>query len=88
MKSVQRELEDVVFTEADARWVHHPHSDAFVVTTWVTNINVHRMLVDNGSAIDIIYLDTYKRMGLNKGDLSPTTTHLYGFTKDVISKAR
>ena len=32
IKQAQRELEDIVFREADARWVHHPHTDALVIT--------------------------------------------------------
>ena len=58
VKSVMRELEDVIFTEADARWVQHPYSDALVITTSVGNNNVHKMLIDNGSVMGIIYLDT------------------------------
>ena len=84
MKSAWWELEDIVFTEVDTRWVHHPHSDALVITTWIINNNVHKILVDNGSAIDIIYLDAYKGMGLNKCDSSPTTTPLYRFTGDHV----
>ena len=52
------------------------------MTTIITSNNVHRMLLDNGSIIDIIYLDAYKRMGLDEHDLSPTTSSLYGFTGD------
>lgn len=45
------------------------------------------MLVDNGSTVDILYLDAYKKTGLTKSDLSPSTSPLYGFTKDhVISR--
>ena len=62
-KNAQGELEEIVFTKADSRWVHHPHTDALVITAMVTNNNVHRLLVDDGSAIDIIYLNVYKRMG-------------------------
>ena len=40
-KQVQQELEDIVFTEADARWVHHPHADALVVIARISNNNVH-----------------------------------------------
>ena len=89
MKSAQRELEDIVFIEADSRWLHYPHNDALFITTQIANSNIHIMLVDNGNAVDIIYLDGHKRMGLNEGDLSPTTTPLYWFTRDhVISKGR
>ena len=40
------------------------------------------MLADNGSVVDIIYLDVYKRIGLTESELSPTTSSLYGFTRD------
>ena len=60
------------------------HSDVLVITARVANNNVHKMLVDNGSAVDIIYLDAYKRMRLTEGELSPTTASLYRFTRDHV----
>lgn len=84
LKSSRRDLEDIVFTEADRRWVHHPHNDALVITKKIENNNVHRMLVDNGSAVDILYLNTYKRMSVNKSDLQPCASSLYGFTSDYL----
>ena len=53
--NTQRELEDIIFAEVDIKWVHHPHIDDFFIIVRVANNNVHRMLVDNGSAIDILY---------------------------------
>ena len=50
----------------------------------VTNSNVHRLMVDDGSVVDILYLDAYKRMGLTKSELRPTTSPLYGFTRDHV----
>ena len=81
-KAPRQELEDVVFTEVNARWVHY--IDALVITTRVANRNIHRMLVDNGSAVDIVYLDAYKRMGLTESKLSPMTSPLYGSTRDHV----
>ena len=46
---------DIVFTQANANWVHHPHEDAVVITVEVTNNLVHRLLVDSGSAVNILY---------------------------------
>ena len=34
--------------------------------------------------MDIIYLDAYKRMGLNESELNLTTLPFYGFTKDHV----
>ena len=42
------------------------------------------MLVDDGSVVDIIYLDAYKKMDLIETELSPGTSPLYGFTEDHI----
>ena len=56
-KNEQRELKDIVFTVADARWVHHPYVDALVITARVANNNIYRLLVDDGIAVDIIYLE-------------------------------
>ena len=43
--------------------------------------------MDDGSAVDILYLSAYKKMGLTEEDLDPNTSPLYGFTGDhVVSK--
>ena len=41
-------------------------------------------MVDDGSAVDILYLDAYKWMRLAENALTPTTFLLYGFTRDHI----
>ena len=64
--------------------MHHPHEDALVVTTKIANSLIHRMLVDNGNAINILYWDAYQKIGLTRTDLSPTTSPLYKFTKDHV----
>ncbi|PON61209.1 hypothetical protein PanWU01x14_147990, partial [Parasponia andersonii] len=43
-----------------------------------------RVLVDNGCAVDNLYYDAFKKMGLNESDLKPTITPLYGFTGDSL----
>ena len=50
----RRELEDIVFTEVDSTWVHHPHDDALVITTRISDNNVQQLMVDGGSTIDIL----------------------------------
>ena len=43
------------FSEDVARRLHHPHDDALVVSLWVGDYNMHRVLVDNGNSADILY---------------------------------
>ena len=33
--------DDIVFTQADTSWVHHPYEDALVITIEVANNLVH-----------------------------------------------
>ena len=41
-------------------------------------------MVDDDSAVDILYLNAYKRMVLAESDLNPTTSPFYGFTRDHV----
>ena len=83
-KQARRELKDIVFRETDTRWVHHPHVDALVITARVANSNVHCLKVDDGSTTNILYLNTYKKMGLIEDGLEPNNFPLYGLTRDHV----
>ena len=54
-KIARMESPIIGFSEEDARRFHHPHDDALVVSIRVGDYNMHRVLVDNGSSIDILY---------------------------------
>ena len=43
------------FSEEDACQLHHPHDDALVVSIRVEDYNMHWVLVNNGSSVDILY---------------------------------
>ena len=45
-------------------------------------------MVDDGSAVDILYLNAYKRMGLIEDELDPNSSSLYGFTRDHVIPKR
>ena len=77
-------MDDITFSERDAYHVRHPHCDALVIKAMIANNNVHRMLVDNGSSMDILYLQVLERMGLKVSDLKPPPNPVYGFTGDSI----
>ena len=53
-KPFNGENDDITFRESDAHLVHHPHCDALVITIIMANNNVHNILVDNGSSVDIL----------------------------------
>ena len=41
-------------------------------------------MVDDGSEVDTLYLNAYKRMSLTEDDLDPNSSPLYGFTRDHV----
>ncbi|XP_024017308.1 uncharacterized protein LOC112090382 [Morus notabilis] len=75
---------DVAFNEDDASGVHFPHNDALVVEAVIRNHTVCRILVDNGSSVDLLYSDCLEKMGIHEGQLERTTRPLYGFTGDSV----
>ncbi|XP_031249007.1 uncharacterized protein LOC116106835 [Pistacia vera] len=44
--------------------------------------DVHRMLVDNGSAVNVLFQPAFERMKLDEADLKLASIPLYGFTRD------
>ena len=63
----------------DAWRLHHPHYAAFVVSLRVGDYNMHRVLVDNSSSVDILYYPVFQQMRINQERLIPTNVSLVGF---------
>ena len=55
----RRTDQDMSFNEADARGVKQPHNDPLVIMLNIEGFNTKRILVDNGSSTNIIYLPTF-----------------------------
>ncbi|XP_074326570.1 uncharacterized protein LOC141664514 [Apium graveolens] len=83
-KLFEREANDIVFKENDAKWVHYPHTDALDIKMKIGTVNVHRAMVDTGSSADVLTYDSYKKLGLLDRELTSTGGHLYGFTGNSI----
>lgn len=81
-KCPQITQEDITFIEEDSWGVQHPHDDALVVTLVIANHRTRRVLIDNDSSIDILYLFTFEQMGIRRDKLWPTATPLVGFIGD------
>ena len=84
-KQIRGKVEDITFSEKDALHVCHPHCDALVIKAMIANNNVHRILVDNGSSVDILYFQAFERMRLNVSYLKPSPNPVYGLTGDSVN---
>ncbi|VFQ99274.1 unnamed protein product [Cuscuta campestris] len=76
--------EPIVFSNADLPETGVPHMDVLVITIDIMDLLIHKTLVDTGSSVNIMYMDTYKALGLTRDELSPIKTPLTGFTGDSI----
>jgi hypothetical protein len=56
-----------------------PHVDAMVINCSVAGWDLHKVLVDNGSQADIIFLHAFDRMAISHSLLKPSDNPLYGF---------
>ncbi|MQL93545.1 hypothetical protein Taro_026197 [Colocasia esculenta] len=71
--------EAITFSDEDLVGVTTPHADALVISATINHCNVRRILVDNGSAPDVLAYDCFVLMGLKTDQLAPVNLPLFGF---------
>ena len=77
------------FSDEDKIGTIQPHDDALVVTLRMGGYDVMRIMVDQGSHVEIMYLDLYKGLSLKLEDLTAYNSPLVSFDgKAVIPKGQ
>ncbi|XP_019163604.1 PREDICTED: uncharacterized protein LOC109159946 [Ipomoea nil] len=76
--------EPIVFTDKDLPSGETPHRDALVIAMDINGVVVRRILVDTGSNVNVLYLETFTKMGLTREQLRPVNTPLAGFTGNSV----
>ena len=69
----------ITFSDSNIEGCQHPHNDQLVIRAIVANKMVHRVLVDNGSSIDIIFASAFDKIGIGREKLEPVNAYLHGF---------
>ena len=67
------------FSDEDKVGTIQPHDDALVVTLRIGGYDVRRVMVDQGSAADVMYLDLYNGLGLKPEHLTTYSSPLMSF---------
>ncbi|GFZ06729.1 hypothetical protein Acr_18g0008990 [Actinidia rufa] len=62
----------ITFNNDDLRGLHLPHDDALVVLAVIAKFNVQRILVDNGSSADILFISTFDKIRIGHPTLAGT----------------
>ena len=84
VKMPRNDKPDIIFLERDGRGIRQPHDDSLVIMLRVEEFNIHRVLINNGSSADIIYLPKFQLMKLDKKRIRPFTSSMVSFTRDRI----
>ena len=83
-KYQRSENDDITFPEWDASWIKQPHNDPLVIVLEIKGFNTRRVLVDNGSSADIMYMMGYQQLRLDPKRLRPFKSPLDSFNGDQI----
>ena len=80
----KRTDQDMSFNEAYAKGVKQPHNDPLVIMLTIKGFNTKRILVDNSSSVDIIYLSAFQQLKLDPRRLRPFDSPLVSFSGDRV----
>ncbi|XP_057770675.1 uncharacterized protein LOC130990460 [Salvia miltiorrhiza] len=73
----------ITFGAEDLRTLMYPHDDALVIMEDIAGYIVHRVFVDSGSAVNILYWECLQNMGIDV-HIEPTNAPLFGFGGEMV----
>ena len=75
----------IEFSDEDKLGIFQPHDDALVVILRIGGYDVKRVLVDQGSTVEVMYPDLYKGLNLKPEDLSAYDSPLVSFEGKTVT---
>jgi hypothetical protein len=79
-----RESSMIRFSDNDYEGIFWPHNNALGVALTIANHNVHQVLVDTGSSVDILYYSVFKKLKLSRNRIVPANFSLMGFAGEQV----
>ncbi|XP_050217256.1 uncharacterized protein LOC126668081 [Mercurialis annua] len=76
---------EVSFSLEDGKGVEFPHEDALVISAVIQLKWVRRLLVDDGSSVNLLTLAAYLQLGGTRSELKPVSTPLLGLGGTPVS---
>ena len=75
----------ISFDEEDLEGTIQPHDDALVVTALISGFVMKRVMIDQGSGVDVMYPNLFEGLGLKNQDLMKYDTPLVLFDGRVVT---
>ncbi|GMN60600.1 hypothetical protein TIFTF001_029691 [Ficus carica] len=86
-KICRQDSAPITFTDDEADQLLHPHNDALIGEIRVAGNIIRRVLIDNGSSVDIMFMDAFSRLKIESAALTPARTPLYRFSGECVRTA-
>ena len=75
---------DILLLEKDAKGVKQPHDNPLVIMLMIERFNTRKVLIDNGSSANIIYLFAFQQLKVDPERLRPFESPLISFSGDRV----
>ncbi|GMN65311.1 hypothetical protein TIFTF001_034391 [Ficus carica] len=86
-KICRQDSTPITFTNDEVDRLLYPHNDALIGEIRVADNVVRRVLIDNGSSADILFMDAFTRLRIEGVVLTLARTPLYGFAGECVRVA-
>ena len=74
----------ITFSDADFQGTDPNQDDPMVITIEVESFAVKKVLIDQGSSVDILYWKTFNKLQIPPADLTPHDEPIYGFSGERV----
>ncbi|KAI3819390.1 hypothetical protein L1987_13221 [Smallanthus sonchifolius] len=74
----------ICFDDDDRDEVHDPRHDGLVITLYIANHFIRRILIDGGSYVNIIQHEVLKKMGIPDSEIISKSSVLVGFSGETL----
>ncbi|XP_019198717.1 PREDICTED: uncharacterized protein LOC109192499 [Ipomoea nil] len=80
----RQKMEPITFALEDQPEAGDTGMEALVVTIDIMGVDVQRVMVDTRISVNVLYLDVFEKLKLDRRELTPVGAPLSGFTGDTI----
>ncbi|XP_014511777.1 uncharacterized protein LOC106770485 [Vigna radiata var. radiata] len=77
-------MPDITFTNADFHAPDPDQDDPMVITARITQYDVSKVLIDQGSSVNILYWSTFQKMEFLEDVVAPFNEQILGFAKERV----
>lgn len=75
---------EIIFKEKKIEYFNPNHDTDLIVSMWMINARVKRVMIDTSGSTDILYFDAFQKFRLLTNGLTPMTSSLTRLTSDSI----